>query len=113
MPSSRAPPPSSLSAVEVASLVQEHAEVERGVGVSSLLGALVGRRRAVDIPALMEHDPEVERPGGVAGSVEPPEFPLLALARGGGRAGRAIPGRFRKSCGVAGGKTRAGRGALG
>ena len=106
MPSSRAPSPGSLGGVEIAGVVQEHAEVERGVGVTPLLGALVGCRRAVDVCALMEHDPEVESAAGVAVRVESPEFPLFGLGRGTGRNGRAIPRRFRTSRGVAGGKTR-------
>ena len=60
MPSSRARSPRGLGAVEIAGLVQEHAEVERGAGVASTLGALVGCDRALDISAPMQHDSEVQ-----------------------------------------------------
>ena len=82
MPSSRAPSPRGLGAVEIAGLVQEHAEVERGVGVACPLGALVGCDRALDISAPMQHDSEVQGAAGGAARVESAEFPLLGLGRG-------------------------------
>ena len=103
MPSPRAPSPGSLGAVEIVGLVQEHAEVERGVGVAAPLGALVGCLRTLDVAALMEHDPKVESATGVSGRVESAEFLLLDIGHRAGRNGRPIPCPFRTSRGRVGG----------
>src|SRR5271154_3677078 len=69
MASSRAPSPGALGTVEIAHLVEEHAEVERGVGVASALGSLARCERSSRAASLMEHRAEVERAGGGAALV--------------------------------------------
>lgn len=65
MPASGAPPPGSLSAVEIAGLVEQHAKVECRVVVTSLLGPLVSRQGTREVPALVEKDTKVESTPGV------------------------------------------------
>jgi len=69
-------PPGRRSTVEIAGLVHEHPEVECRIGITSLLGALVGRHRTRKLPALMQDSAEVKGAGRVA---EPVSAAILAL----------------------------------
>ena len=59
------PPPRRLSAVEIALLVEQNPEVERGIAMPSLLRALVRRRRGSELAALIQQHAQVERTVGI------------------------------------------------
>ncbi len=77
-------PPGRRSTVEVAGLVPEHPEVECRIGITSLLGALIGQYRTRKLPALMQESAQIKGAGRVAEPVGAAIFSMIAV--------RAAPG---------------------